>query len=162
MEHDWEIAAMMMTQFEFVSLSRPIILKPIAYLKEWISWFSSANFLAAWNLFLSWKLFESSIIVEYCCLLNWGCLHRDIFGAWAMKCAGWFAWSWIPALVDSSTLVACKSRLSKKSLLQAHHFVPLVFERIIFLFRSFTNKIFLPFSNGRQAEAPVEARPVVR
>ena len=40
--------------------------------------------------------------------------------------------------MDSSTLVACKSRLSKKSLLQAHHFVPLVFESIIFTFCKFS------------------------
>ena len=81
-----------------------------------------------------WKLFKISIIVEFCCNLNWGDLYRGICGTWAIECAGWFVWKWIPALVDSSTLVACKSRLGKKSLLRAHHFGPLVFERIIFTF----------------------------
>ena len=137
MNSGWEIAAIMMAQLEIVLLTRSMTLKRTAYLKEWISWFLSANFLAIWNSFFLCKLFEISIIVEFCCKWHWGDLYRGICGTWAIECAGWFAWKWIPALVDSSTLVACKSRLGKKSLLRVHHFGPLVFERRIFTFALF-------------------------
>jgi len=135
MNRGWEIASMMMAQLEFVLLTRSITLKPTAYLKEWISWFLSANFLAIWNLLSYENCLKSALFLNS--VVSWievTCTEAFVVHEQLNVRDDLYRNEFLHALVDSSTLVACKSRLGKKSLLRAHHFGPLVFERIIFTF----------------------------